>query len=307
MFFFFFDKLTKIYIDTNILECRHGNSLFLDSFKISADFYKLSNHIQDKGLSDKVKICIPKIVIEEMKEHFLECFSSEIKKLEKDFDKHKATFGELLDLYCKLKIVNIAQYEEFISQCIEKVIIMNEGLFTIIEYPNCFPIMIRKAIKTIKPFTVAGGNNKKYSDAGFKDALVIESILSHCDLENENVILFSDDNDFNGVIDNENFQVINTLDKVLGALAKIYKSDPLAEVKKLLESTYYREMLLTSVDCKLDDSVKDFAIKNIEQIEDNEYRVEQSCTVNETKYTFSYDFDAIAKEISSLESTITNE
>lgn len=308
MFLFFFDdKPTKIYIDTNVLECRHGKNLFLDSFRINGDFYKLSKYIQDKKLSDKVKICIPQIVIEEMKEHFLECFESEVVKLREDFEKHKSTFGELLDIDYLLKKVDIAQYEEFISQCIEETAAVNEGVFTIVEYPDCFPTMIHKAIKTIKPFAVAGGNNKKYSDAGFKDALVMESILSHCDLDNENVILFTDDNDFNGVLDNKNFQVINTLEKVLEALDEIYKADPLAEIKKLLVNTYHREILLNSVDCILDDSVRNFKIDNIDQIEDAEYRVKQSCAVNETKYTFSYNFDLAANEISAVEIRTTNE
>lgn len=306
--FFFEDKPTKIYIDTNKLECYHDkDTLFLDSFKLNGNLYKLIKYVQEKGLQEQVQICIPKIVTDEMKEHFLKCFERENEKLKKDIDKHKSTFGELLEMDYTLKKIDIEQYEAYISQCLEDAIVMNAGSFTIIEYPDCFPKMINKAIKTIKPFALASGNGKKYSDAGFKDALVLESILSHCNLEKENVILFSADNDFKGTIGHKNFQTFSTLEIVIQALDEIYKANPLTEVRKQLESAYHREMLLSSVGCILDDSVNDFGIDNIENIESDEYKVEQSCTVNETKYKFSYNFDAVANEIISITSTITNE
>lgn len=306
--FFFEDKPTKIYIDTNILECYHDkDTLFLDSFRLNGNLFKLITYVKEKGWQEQVLICIPKIVIEEMKEHFVKCFKCENEKLKQDIEKHKRTFGELLEIDYTLKKVDIEQYEAYISQCLEDATVMNVGSFTIIEYPDCFPVMINKAIKTIKPFALANGNKKKYSDAGFKDALVLESMLSHCDLENENIILFSADNDFKETIGHKNFQTFSTLEIIIQALDEIYKADPLSEVKKQLEGVYHREMLLSSVGCILDDSVKDFGIDNIEKIEADEYKVEQTCTVNEAKYNFNYIFDAVANEIISIESKITNE
>lgn len=72
----------SIYIDTNKLQDYFGDkNVRLDGFRMSSDYYKLVKYLEDNNLLDKVSICIPQIVIEEMMEHLFSNFKAAQKSL----------------------------------------------------------------------------------------------------------------------------------------------------------------------------------------------------------------------------------
>lgn len=63
-----FEK-TYIYFDTNSLESRFSNSLFLSKFSLNHFYYEVEKMVRDLGLEKKVHLCISEIVLMEMLEH----------------------------------------------------------------------------------------------------------------------------------------------------------------------------------------------------------------------------------------------
>lgn len=301
------EKITSIYIDTNVLECYINDNLFLENFRIHGDYYKLFDYICDNGIKDKVRICIPRIVLEEMKEHYVMNFKKNINSIRDKVADYKRIFGALLDIDYSIKITNIEEYERHILHGINDLKERYNEHFTIVEYPNCFEKLIYNALKSIKPFSKANGNGKSYSDAGFKDALIIESISSHCNLENEYVIFVSNDNDFKDIITNDKFFLASSFDRVKELLNEIYDLNIITVVSRRIDDFYYKERLLNSIDCVLDASVSEFKIERIEQIDENIFFIIQSCVINEVKYTLEYSYDYTANDFLELKYMTTND
>lgn len=300
----------SIYIDTNKLQDYFGDkNVRLDGFRMSSDYYKLVKYLEDNNLLDKVSICIPQIVIEEMMEHLFSNFKAAQKSLNDVINNYKKIFGDLLDIDFEIKPNELEAYKDFILKDFEQKEQQDNKRFIIVEYPDCFQSMIRNALQTVSPFSMAKGkkNNKDYSDAGFKDALLFESVISHCNLENERVILFTQDGDFKNIINHEAFIIANNIESLLKILNDIYQLDPIIKLMTLVEDNYHRESLLLYVDCEYDGAVSDFRVLNVDNSDEELVTVIQECTINETKYTFTYHFDPIANEIIECKYEITND
>jgi hypothetical protein len=300
---------TSIYIDTNKLQDYFGNkNVCLDGFRMSNDYYKLVKYVDDNDLGDKVSICIPRIVFEEMMEHLISGYKSAQQSFNDTIINYKKIFGDLLDIDFEITPYDLEAYKDFILKDFEQTIKQADNKFTIVEYPDCLPTMIRNALQTVSPFCMAKGkNNKEYSDAGFKDALLFESIINHSNLENERVILFTQDGDFKNIITHETFIIANNIDCLLETINDIYQIDPYLKLKRLVEDNYHRELLLSFADCEYDAAVSDFNVLDINALEEELVVVQQECIINETKYTFTYYFDSMANEISECKYEITND
>lgn len=299
---------TSIYMDTNILQDHFSiKKRFLDGFKLSRDYYALVKYIDENALTNKINICIPQIVIEEMKEHLFQNFESAKQSLKDQISEYKKIFGDLLEIDYNIKYYDREEYKSYILRELEDIKKVASNYFEFVEYPECFPKMIENSLRTIRPFANAKGKNKEYSDAGFKDALLLESIVNHCDLENKMVILFSNDGDFNGLIDHSNFAIARDLKDIIKLIDDIYELDPILAIRKKVENQYHRESLLAYADDVYDQAVLDFKVINIEASDDELFIVTQECTINEAVYTFNYHYDSVANEIIDCKYEITNE
>lgn len=306
------DTQTSIYMDTNILQDHFSKQKrFLDGFKLSRNYYALVKYIDENALATKVNICIPQIVIEEMKEHLFQDFESNKQSLKDKIEEYKKIFGDLLEIECTILNSDIEEYKRFILGEIEALRRLPANQFSIIGYPECFPQMIENALKTVKPFANAkgriNGKEKDYTDAGFKDALMLESIVSHCNLELNKVILFTNDGDFEGVINNTNFMVARDLNDVIDLLVDMYNLDPILGIRKKIEDQYHREVLLDNADMPYDQSVANFEVITFEASDDERFIVTQKCTINEAEYTFKYIYDSVANEIIDCEYEINGD
>lgn len=308
------DTKILIYFDTNILQDffnqndQDGQSnkkrFFLYGFKLSNKYYDLVRYIEENGLVDKVKIYIPKIVIEEMKEHLISSFKSENDSLKNLISNYKKIFGDLLNINSEIAY-NVDDYEKYIINDMNTTI--QENKLEVVEYPACFDSIIENSLKTIKPFSTAKRNSKEFSDAGFKDALLIESIKNHCNIKDNFVILYSNDSDFDNVINDNNFKLCRTYEAITKYLDDIYQLSDILKVKIAIKSEYHRELLLNCAEFKYDKSVSNFIVDKIEEIEEGVFSIEQRCIVNEAKYTFNYKYDSSSNEIIECEYKISNE
>ena len=92
----------SIFLDTNVIQSffdgKNGASVFLDSLGIRPDCHDLAKFIDENDLSNKVEICIPEIVVLEMKQHMKDGFLKQRQKLQDHLKEHKKVFGNIIDL-----------------------------------------------------------------------------------------------------------------------------------------------------------------------------------------------------------------
>lgn len=207
-----------IYFDTNALECRHsGKSLFLSQIKLSSLYYDVENLVRNLSLTNQVHICIPEVVWLEMLAHMHQCYRKERQSLFDNIERAKKTFGDLLDIdYTFVNADCDEKYVQYLNEITQDFIDNKRVIANIISCPNDEEIIKRlldKATHMISPFAKARGNNKEYTDAGFKDALILETMIHHS--ENGMGILVSNDNDFNNAFDDIKKNTFYTCKNVL--------------------------------------------------------------------------------------------
>ena len=234
-----------IYFDTNSLECRHsGKSLYLSKFTVNGIYYDIEKLVRDYNLRDITEICIPEVVWLEVKEHLISKFGSEKQAMESKIDAYKKSFGDLLDINYKFDTCrNTEEYKRYLE------IITNEFLDNprvtakIISCPKdeeTFENIIDQAIRSNKPFRTGKISGKEYTDAGFKDALIFNTLLKHTD--NELGILVSNDNDFSDLFKEksmQNLHLCKSLEEVKDILSKGFYILNIDIMKSLLKEDHY--------------------------------------------------------------------
>ncbi len=191
----------SIIFDTNVLFDKNG-SLFRC---FGPNLLKLVNILKNKGLLENVKIFIPKIVTNELiKLKSVEFISfkeniSKIKKLTKGFE-NSENFELILDSF--LEISN-QQYIENLENSYKNEFTINTVEINELEIPNknCFDDILDRAFNKKIPFNPEHSS----SDKGFKDTLILESILQNDEIKNSIVILYSNDKGFDGIEEEFNY------------------------------------------------------------------------------------------------------
>ena len=188
-----------VYFDTNALECRHsGKALFLSQFTVNPLYYEIEDLIRNMKLVDKVEICIPEIVWYELQEHLVSYFNSEKASMESKICSFRKSFGNLAEITCEFKNCNTESeyttYATAIAQDFLESPRVNAKIIPCPKDENAMQQIIGQAVHSIKPFRMVKANGKEYTDAGFKDALIFNTLLKHTG--NQLGILVSNDNDF---------------------------------------------------------------------------------------------------------------
>lgn len=237
---------TYIFFDTNALECRHsGKSLFLSQFTVNPLYYEIEKMIQDFGLSDKVKICIPEIVWFEMQAHLVSHFKSEKSSMLAKIESYRKSFGDLVELSCVFKDYNDEeQYKEY-ADAISKDFLENPRVTaTIMPCPKdeeTISQIIGQAVHSVKPFkTAIAKGGKEYTDAGFKDALIFNTLRKN--IGDQLGILISNDNDFADLFNEnrlDNLHLCRTAKEVQEILSKEFDIVTLEMVASILQSDDY--------------------------------------------------------------------
>lgn len=175
----------NLYFDTNILK-KHNGSIW--HFEFNETYFVVKSFIVENGY-DNFVILVPQIVLDELLQQYIERYEDLTKKITNKVEELQSELNQLeWDITIKKKY-NYTRKSEYISYIKEKMnhfIDREKEFLKIIDYPSegVFSKVIDRSIKKVKPFfggTARGGKGfkeKKFSDAGFKDVLFLESIIS---------------------------------------------------------------------------------------------------------------------------------
>ena len=251
-----------IFFDTNSLECRHsGNSLFLSRITISPLYYEIERLILDFNLKEKIQICIPEIVWLEIKEHLRSHFKSEKDSIHNKIKSCKKSFGDLIEFTCDFKEFNdFSNFENHLIAITDD-FINNSNITNIIPYPRdeaTIATLVNKAVCSINPFRKASSGGKRYTDAGFKDALLLDTVFQHTG--NQLGILITNDQDFDiSYIENSkpNIRICNRAKEVEYILTEAFNIVTQTRIEaQLKDNKYLIERILTETNINSNSSYK---------------------------------------------------
>ena len=204
-------------------------------------FTKLLNFIETQKIHNKVKIVIPKLVLEEIKSQQISQFNKELDSLRNTFKK----FEDLEGFNLKTSYIN---YSELLRNTTNK--FCDYRNLKIIDYPcnEVLPKLINKAVYSHKPFSKAN----KFSDCGFKDAVIWESILEYARSNKDyDYIFLTSDKAFNDDKLRDEFRT------EIGKDIAIYRE--ISQVKEYLDEQIKLNLSLKRIMTKIDYNV----IKNL--------------------------------------------
>lgn len=303
----------SIFLDTNILQSfgigqgKNSSNVFLNNLGIPSKFYDLIAFIDENHLTDKIEICVPEVVVMEMKYHMLSGFQKQKQKLYSAIEEHKKIFGDI----AKLDAIEISydeeQYTQYVDTLIKEFFGNQKNHAKQVFFPRKEPIvdtLINKALTGIRPFFAGKFEGKSHSDAGFKDSLIAETIYQYHSVNKNLCIFITNDQDFSREFSRKiqpgsELVLFTSIESAIDALKDYYGTDP---KKRLLhefsENTYWHEFLLKEAGAELDESVTEIKVESVTEGDDsNIFIIEMIFIVNETHYLFTVRFDSIANDI----------
>lgn len=313
----------SIFLDTNILQSfgvgrgKGGSNVFLSNLGIPSKFYDLISFIDENHLADKIEICVPEVVTMEMKYHMLSGFKSQSQKLNAIIEEHKKIFGDIAKFDAIEIFYDEEQYEKYVDILIKEFFDNQKNHAQQVFFPRKEPIvdtLINKALSGIRPFFAGKFEGKSHSDAGFKDALIAETIYQYYSVHKNICIFITNDQDFSKEFSKKiqydsKFVLFTSIENTINALKEYYGAD----IKERLlhefsNSTYLHELILKDIDLELDKSITECKVKSVEEDDEpNIFIIKMLFVVNEARYVFTVKFDSIANEIIDLCYKIEND
>ncbi len=252
-----------LFFDTNILYDTTENCTKFDFGNIYdrvKEYIKINNY-------DKFKIVIPRIVIEELTKHKIENFNLKNDFIEgKSKEKGSENFHEFIrQLGYECKIIknnykNEKEYKNYIRRIRDEYVRSEKENFEIAEFSNIVNMntIVRCAINKKKPFFKGHYNQKEFSDAGFKDAIFIESIKKYLQFQNCDYIIFTNDKyileiNINKLINNRNGEIKDIVDgdTVIQYLTDKYGLKDYSEFIKFIDSEYFDNTVNEAFNCEI--------------------------------------------------------
>ncbi|MDU9377092.1 hypothetical protein McpSp1_17380 [Methanocorpusculaceae archaeon Sp1] len=296
------EKKISIFIDTNVLETHNSNGLTkYDSFRLPKDCVSIMDFVRDYNLQKQVEICIPEIVWREILQHMRLGFLSRKQSLTDLVTDHQKTFGKLITINCKFLVGSEEEYNNYIIQMSDD-FWKNDGInCKLVSNPtgdDTLEKLLSKVFNKEKPFVEAKAikGGKTHSDAGLKDALIIETIICYCDENNTEGILFSKDQDFNGI--SENLKVLNEDNKIIDYLKSKFGIDKIWEIRTIFENDMYHIESLMELTGNELNAFRKYSIEEIQETEDADiFRVNIRVNINGVIYHFDAKYDLNANQI----------
>lgn len=297
-------NLIAIFIDTNKLGGRSSekiqcSDLHIDKIIPSNDFISLSDFIKSYNLTERVKIYIAEITEQECKQHLNKNLRDAIDYLIQVIsDANKKLGNELVSIDVS-KLKEEDQYQTHIDEIFNQFLV--EHNCDIIQYyrdVSFLENLVTRSVEKHHPFKEAKANKKTYTDAGFKDAILAETIIKYQKSTKTKCYLLTDDNDFEKAFKNiDNIESIKESESLIKELKIEFKLDEVEIIKSQLNEEYWIETLVRETGNPYDESVSNYQIGEIEKKEDNLYEIQSSCTINEAIYNFTVLYEFISREI----------
>lgn len=310
----------SIFLDTNILQTflgnKTGSNVFLNSLGIRSQFHELTSFIAENRLERLVELCIPEVVVLEMKHHMTTGFSRQCQKLEADLSAHKKVFDAIFDQSAVDLKYDRESYRTYVDSLLEDFFRTPKNLAKLVPFPRSGSVLealVGKALAGTPPFFSGAIGGKTHSDAGFKDAMIAETICAYSQEYGRLCVYVSRDHDFiqgfdKAIQPDSEFVLFPSIEAAIPALAEYYETDFGAKrVREFTESTYWHEFLLEQAGARLDDSVTDCRVESVSRLEDDVFGIRMVFVVNEANYVFQIKFDSGVNDILGLEYHIEND
>ena len=292
-----------IYFDTNALECRHsGKALFLSQFTVNPLYYEIEELIQNMKLMDIVEICIPEIVWYELQEHLVSYFKSEKESMESKISSFRKSFGNLAEIDCEFKDCNTeSEYTVYASTIAQEFLDNPRVHAKIIPCPkdeNTIQRIIGQAVHAIKPFRKVKTNGKEYTDAGFKDALIFNTLQKNTG--NQLGILVSNDNDFLELFTETtrgNLKMCKDAKEIQKILSTEFNVISAEMVEGILTTNKYLMKRILS-ECGMEENATVYRLKILScEIVEDDVDVHFVAMVDGIKYSFDITYNINANEL----------
>lgn len=302
-------KEIAVFLDTNILQSfigsKNESNVFLYKAGINGEYYNLTEFIDRYHLNNNIEICIPSVVVMEIKQHMYNCFRKNTKQLNDDIEKYKKLFNSLLEIDYNIKL-DEDNYHKFVDGLFDDFIGNPRNQCKIVQHSKdeeLIETLLVKALSGIKPFFSGKIEGKAHSDAGFKDAIIAETIYGYCESMGKIGVFISQDRDFaeafTSRLNNESKYVqFYSIKDTISALSEFFGTDPVQCLnREFNQNTYLHEYLLHEAGVELDDSVTERIVKDVSFDDENIANIKMDFVVNESIYHFEVMFDSVANDI----------
>jgi hypothetical protein len=259
----------------------------------------------------------------EIKQHLYEGHIQKGQSIADSIESAKKIFGSLLDLNYKFRYGDFSvqenkeeKIENYVNQIIEDFLKLpiNRNL-RITPFPKEYENLVDRAVKHRLPFYSHKNTSVKITDAGFKDALLLESIIEHINFEDDEVVLFTNDARLlkrEECLDAcllDKFFVVQSTDECLAILRRRSNiTSETAIITRLERDDYFLSRLFESINQPLSQDTDGLHIINIQQKElENEYRIQVEVISNEVRYLLAFDYDSIANDYSQVTYSVEND
>lgn len=302
-----------IYFDTNALECRHsGKALFLSQFTVNSLYYEIEDLIHNMGLDKEVEICIPEVVWYELQEHLVNYYKSEKSSMETKIAAFRKSFGNLAEITCEFKdCVDDTEYSKYAMEIAQGFLENPRVSAKVVPCPKdeiTIQQIISQAVHSVKPFRIAKANGKEYTDAGFKDALIFNTLVKHTGKQLG--IFVSYDNDFEELFNNNRLlnlkqcRNINEIQIILSDEFNVVSVDMIINILKT--DDYLMERILS--ECGIDEKIKAREIQIIShEIYEDDVKVRFEAQIVDAKYCFEIIYNVAAKELLNADCELADE
>ena len=195
-----------IYFDTNFIK-HSGKDIKLEAFTINNNL----DRIVKTEWSKNIEFIVPEVVLREITHQLYRKYNDIVEMLKKKFS-NEFIFDKLEEPEKYLERVEIEAYEYFKYKNI-KILPLSESI-NIKE-------LLDNALKSNKPF--GGKNPSQKTDAGFKDAMIVESIKYNINKNKHRGkhLFVTNDKDMEGLLESLNVVNIDEFEKKL-AIHKIF-------------------------------------------------------------------------------------
>lgn len=302
-----------IYFDTNALECRHsGKALYLSQFTVSPLYYKIEDVIRRLGLGEKVEICIPEITWLELQEHLANHYKSEKASMKEKIEAFHRSFGDLAEVYLDFKMCETEtdywEYEKEIAQEFLNNPRVHAQIIPCPKEEDSVQQIILQAVQSVKPFRKAKTGKKEYSDAGFKDAMIFNTIVKHTG--DQLGIFITNDTDFDEVFregQHSNLKICKDEAEVEQLLTTEFNVLTEEIIKNILDADGYVMKRILS-ECGFDEELVATQISiTSQQTADDIIEAKFNATVDDAIYCFDISYNLSAQELISADCDVLDE
>ena len=195
-----------IYFDTNFIK-HNVEDIKLEAFIINKNLDRIVN----TEWSEKIEFIVPEVVLREITHQLYRKYNDIVERLKKNFN-NEFIFDKLEEPQKYLERVEIEAYKYFKDKNIK-----------VLPPPESINIkeLLDNALKSNKPF--GGKNPSQKTDAGFKDAMIVESIKYNINKNKHRGkhLFVTNDKDMEGLLESLNVVNIDEFEKNL-AIHKIF-------------------------------------------------------------------------------------